>query len=160
MRPRRKSRILTAESRFARTALLISWHRNDPWDVLPRSICTCWREYDTSYIHVRRGTCADNWWGWETRVDNRTAQQNIYFCVLPLATDQCSSDLLSFDTKCGAMCQNKRNSPGTEASNNRIVYILCWLWLSRHSRSINASYLNLSRKYEHSFHVNLRWNRH
>jgi len=60
--------------------------------------------------------------GWTT-----TAQQNIYFCVLPLATDQCSSDLLSFDTKYGAVCQNKRNSPGTEASNNRIVYILCWL---------------------------------
>jgi hypothetical protein len=127
MRPRRKSRILTAESRFARTALLISWHRTDPWDVHPRSICTCCREYDTSYIHVRRGTYADSWQGRETRVDNRTAQQNIYFCVLPLATERCSTDLLSFDTKYEAVCQNKRNSPGTEASNNRIVYILCWL---------------------------------
>jgi hypothetical protein len=159
MRPRRKSRILTAESRFARTALLISWHRNDPWDVLPRSICTCWREYDTSYIHELRGTWADNWWGRETRVDNRRAQQNIYFCVLPLATDQRSSDLLSFDTKYGAVCQNKKHSPGTEASTNRIGYY-CWLLLSCHSSSINASYLNLSHKYKHSFHVNLRWNRH
>jgi len=160
MRLRRKSRILTAGSRFARTALLISWHRTDPWDVLPRSICTCCHEYDTTYIHERRGTCADNWWGREAKVDNRTAQQNIYFCVLPLATEQCSSDLLSSDTKYGAVYPNKRNSPGTEASSNRIVYFLCWLWLSCHRSSIHDHILNLSRKYKHSFHVNLTWNRH
>lgn len=70
----------------------------------PTFICTCCHEYDTTYIHERRGTCADNWWGRETKVDDRTAQENIYFCVLPLATEKCISDLLSSDSKYGAVC--------------------------------------------------------
>ena len=60
--------------------------------------------------------------GWTTEQRNK-----MYLCVWPLLTDRCSADLLSHNTKYRELCLNKRNPSRTEASNNIIFYILCWL---------------------------------